>query len=64
MGGAGIQSCGWLVQEEDRGVDDELHADVGPLPLSPGDPATHLRAHLRGRRAVGPSGLQREARNG
>lgn len=47
VGGAGVQSRGWFIQEEDRGVDDELHTDVRPLPLSSRDPAAHLRAHLR-----------------
>lgn len=47
MSSAGVQSRGRLVQEENRGVDDELHTDVCPLPLSSGDPPAHLCAHLR-----------------
>lgn len=55
MGGAGVQSRGWFIQEEDRGVDDELHTDVRPLPLSSRDPAAHLRAHLRTKTPVVPT---------
>jgi len=45
-GGAGVESGGRFVEEQDARTDDELHADVGPLPLSAGHPADVVRADL------------------
>lgn len=44
---AGVQPCGRFIQEENWGIDNQLHADVSPLPLPSGDSSGHLRAHLR-----------------
>lgn len=46
VGCAGVEACGGLVQEEDGRVDDQLHADVRPLPLTARDPTNQLSAHL------------------
>lgn len=47
VGRAGVQARSRLVQEEHRRVDDQLHADVGPLPLAAGDPTDQLGPDLR-----------------
>lgn len=48
VGGAGVQAGGGFVQEEHRRVDDQLHANVGSLPLAARDPADQLSADLAG----------------
>lgn len=44
---AGVEARGGFIQEEDGRVDDQLHADVRPLPLTAGDAADQLCAHLQ-----------------
>lgn len=54
VSGAGIEACGGFVQEEDGRVDNQLHADVCPLPLSAGDPTNQLGPHLSTTYLLGP----------
>ena len=41
-----IQSSGGLIQEQDLRLDDELHADIGPLPLSTRHTSDKLSTNL------------------
>ena len=45
--GAGVESCGGFVEEQNLGRDDQLHADVRALPLASGHSSRQLHAHLR-----------------
>ena len=45
----GVEASGGLVQEENLRLNDELHANVGPLPLSTRDTTKELCPNLRER---------------
>ena len=42
----GIQTSGWLIQEENLRLNDQLHANVGPLPLTTRHTTNKLSANL------------------
>ena len=47
VGGAAVESGGGFVEEQDAGLDDQLHSDVCPLPFSARHSADKLRADLQ-----------------
>ena len=52
-GGVGVEAGGGLVQDEDGGVDDQLHADGHTPPLTAGDAAdAAAAAHLAARHVL------------
>jgi hypothetical protein len=59
VGGGAVEPAGGLVQEQQRGAGEDLHADAHPPPLPAADALVHPPADARVRRALQPHLPQR-----